>query len=123
MAFSQPKQMAINLPGDPVHVPGQGSASAGNEVLLIDVTVPAGKTRLLSQVICESKVEGRARIYQGSTLIGSASVHPLAPTVNFPWIPTFPVTAGAQIRVTFEAALGTPPLAVKAFLHGSDINA
>ena len=119
--FIFPKAFRIaGLQGDPVFFEGDEKTSPGNEIDLFSLTVAAGTTLYLQQILGSCSQPGVLLVYADTLLVGSARSEAGKPDMYFSWFPGRPINAGVNIRVAFCAQSWTDSVDVEAYLMSTE---
>ncbi len=113
--------VGISEVGDPIHLVFTGVTTPGIQQTLIDTTVPALKTRKLTQVTVRCRAHARYTIESNSSIIGSGRTGPAGTDSVINYTPRESVLTGDDIKVKFTAISATPVVDVEAYLMASDL--
>jgi hypothetical protein len=113
--------VAFSEAGDSVHLSTSVPTTPGSEQLLVDDTVPSGKTRKATQAIVVCRSQGLFTVESDGAIIGSGRTGPASPTGIFSWNPRKDIPAGKDVKIRFTANLQAPISNVEAYFMASDV--
>lgn len=114
-----PGAVPVFIAGDPWHPAGSAQTTPGTEQILINETVPVGKTLNLLSAYVSCVVDGTMRTTVDSTEVATTRTGAGSPNSPFFWVKPKLVQAGSQVKVTFKANQGTRKSEVQTYLDGA----
>lgn len=111
--------VTIGEPGDPEFVDYQGLTTPGTQQVLINYTVPVGKTLNLLEVKVICRHEATAEIDGDGSIIGSLRTSAANPNGFFSYRIARSFTSGKIVEVRATARNGSPVADIECYLQGT----
>lgn len=101
--------------GNPLFHDYQGLTENGVEKILINETIPSGRSRSLSQLKITCREIGLYRIYINNVIIGSGRLGPSKINDTFIWTPRRLMLEADVYKLTYETFPGRPNKSIEAY--------